>query len=463
MASLTRRRLLGTTLVGAGALLAGLGLARGDALSTKGRIMLDAYSPLPRGLVEAATFPLIEAIHGRRSRRFAKGATIPDGPLAFASREKPEPLDPTEQMLLIATIAGNTGWANLFAHHPAYGGRLPNYTAAAGGRSFPSSAGFNTSEFFFTDDTGVYFLPTRDMTPPPEAGDGDLRAWVEAHRARIVKLADGRLNIPAAMPHMEGHNTWVANVPGSTLVWPIADVAQHVLLLSLYLVQNGTGLFDDANGRPIPGLERYAHRLDLDAAWPISLVEQIALTDVSVEMGTACYAGALMLQAMGLGGWMYTGINPFTVLGASGDPAVPGLGFRFEMLERYPLPQVTGLPGVFEAHVPPHHADMRAAVEAIVARKYGAGGPFDPATAGPYRDNALVRAAAAGIDAEAIEIVALMADYVLDAFDRYPATVPPVFIKTYLQAHRLDLEFYDTHFAPGAYLRTHAEHDRNWG
>jgi hypothetical protein len=458
----TRRRLLGTTLIGAGALLTGLGLARGDTLTTKGRIMLDAYSPLSRGLVEAATFPLIEAIHGRRSRRFAKGARIPGGPLAFTSRHAPEPLNSVEQMLLIATIAGNTGWANLFAHHPSYGGKLPNYTAAAGGRSFPSSAGFNTTEFFFTDDTGVYFLPTRDMTPAPEVGDRDLHAWVEAHRARIVKLADGRLHIPAAMPHMEGHNTWVANVPGSTLVWPIADLAQHALLLSLYLVQNGTGLFDDVNGRPIPGLERYAHRLDLDVAWPISLVDQIALTDVSVEMGTACYAGALMLQALGLGGWMYTGINPFTVLGASGDPAVPGLGFHFKMVEGNPLPHVTGLPGVFEAHVPPHHATMRAAVEAIVARKYGAGGPFDPATAGPYRDNAMVRAAAAGIDAEAIEIVALMADYVLGSFGRYPATVPPVYIKTYLQAHRLDTEFYDTHFAPGAYLRTHAEHDRNW-
>jgi hypothetical protein len=459
----TRRRLLGTTLMGAGALLTGLGFARAETLTQKGRIMLDSYTTLPRGLVQTATFPLIEAIHGRRSRRFAKGASIPDGPLAFTSRHAPEPLDPLEQMLLISTIAGNTGWANLFAHHPNYAGKLPNYTTAAGGRSFPSSAGFNTTEFFFTDDTGVYFLPTRDMKPAPETGEKDLKAWVEAHRSRIVKLADGRLNIPAAMPHMEGHNTRVANVPGSTLVWPIADVAQHILLLSLYLVQNGTALFDDVNGRPIPGLERYTHRLNLEACWPISLVDQIALTDVSVEMGTACYAGALMLQAMGLGGWMYTGINPFTVLGASGDPAVPGLGFRFEMLDRYPLPHVTGLPGVFEAHIPPHHANMRAAVEAIVARKYGDGGPFDPATDGPYKDNAMVRAAAAGIDAEAIEIVTLMADYVLGAFGRYPATVPPVFIKTYLQAHRLDTEFYDTHFAPGAYLKTHADHDRNWG
>ena len=463
MTRFTRRRLIGTTMIGAGAFLTGLGFTRAETLTKKGKIMLDSYSPLTRGLVQTATFPLLEAIHGRRSRRFAKGASIPDGPLAFTSRHAPEPLDPVEQMLLISTIAGNTGWANLFAHHPGYAGQLPNYTTAAGGRSFPSSAGFNTSEFFFTDDTGVYFLPTRDMTPAPEAGERDLQAWVEAHRARIVKLADGRLNIPAAMPHMEGHNTWCANVPGSTLVWPVADVAQHVLLLMLYLVQNGTGIYDDVNGTQIPGMERYSHRLNMEVAYPMTFLEQIALTDVSVEMGTACYAGALMLQAMGLGGWMYTGINPFVVLGASGDPAVPGLGFRFEMLDGNPLPHITGLPGVFEAHVPPHHADMRAAVEAVVRRKFGAGGPFDPAQAGPYRETATVRSAGAEIDAEAIEIATIMADYVMSTFGRFPATVPPIFLKTYLQAHRIDTEFYDTHFAPGAYLQTHADHDRNWG
>jgi hypothetical protein len=32
----------------------------------------------------------------------------------------------------------------------------------------------------------------------------------------------------------------------------------------------------------------------------------------------------------------------------------------------------------------------------------------------------------------------------------------------HLQAHHLDLEFYDTFYKPGAYLRTHAEHMRRW-
>jgi hypothetical protein len=133
------------------------------------------------------------------------------------------------------------------------------------------------------------------------------------------------------------------------------------------------------------------------------------------------------------------------------------------MLEGNPLPHVTGLPGVFEAHVPPHHVDMRAAIEAVVRRKFGPGGPFDPAQGGPYRENAAVRSSGAQIDAEAIEIATIMAEYVFSTFGRFPATVPPVFLNTYLQAHRLDLEFYDTHFGPGAYLRSHAEHDYNWG
>lgn len=458
----TRRRVLGSTFAATGALLTGLGFAKGQTLSTKGKFMLNSYSPLSDGLVEAAAFPLIEAIHGRRSRRFARGASIPNGPLAYTSSEAPQALDATEQMLLISTVAGNTGWANLFAHHPGYSGKLPNYTTAAGGRSFPSSAGFNTTEFFFTDDTGVYFLPTRGMTPPPATEVLDLKAWTEAHRARVVKLADGRMNIPAVMPYMEGHNTWCANVPGSTLIWPVADVAQHVILLLLYLVQNGTGIYDDVNGRQIPGLERFAHRLNMEAAYPMTFLEQVAMTDVATEMGTACYAGALMLQALGLGGWMYTGINPFVVLGASGDPAVPGLGFQFRMLDGNPLPYVTGLPGVFEAHVPPHHVSMGAAVEAVIARKFGTGGPFDTGQGGPYRENAAVRGSGAPIDAEAAEIATIMAEYVFSTFGRFPATAPAVTINTYLQAHRLDTGFYDTHFGPGAYLRTHADHDRNW-
>ena len=47
-------------------------------------------------------------------------------------------------------------------------------------------------------------------------------------------------------------------------------------------------------------------------------------------------------------------------------------------------------------------------------------------------------------------------------FGKFPGTVPTLFILNYLQAHHLDLEFYDRFFEPGAYLRSHADHMQRW-
>lgn len=468
MYELARRKLIGASALGAGALLSSVGAgayAVGTRMQRKGSVLLDEIPDLPVGLIEAARFPLIEAIHGRRSRRFARGASIPEGPLAFTSKHDPSPLSELEQLLLLTTVAGNTGWSNLIPFNRAYLPRLANYAAAAGGRSFPSAAGFHTTEFFYTDDNGVYFLPTRDMAAT-QAMSADsttnLDAYLREHKSRIRKLAEGRLNTPAQPQHMEMHNEWCANVPGSTLIIPVSDLAQHVLLSLCYLVQNGVCIYDDRNDRPVPGLDRFKHRIDVANPFPLSYVEQLSLTEVTVEISCACYAGALMQQAMGLGGWMYEGINPFSILGASGDPAVPGLGFRFDMLPDQPLPHVTGLKGVFEGHCPPHFSSMRSAVQSVVERKFGKGGPFNAKTPGPYKESDVVRAAAAPIDDEFVECVATMAQYVQDTFGRFPATVPAIFTLMYLQTHRLDTDFYDHYFQPGAYLATHAANPTSW-
>lgn len=462
----SRRKLLGTSLVGAGAVLHGLGIRASAAeLKNRGNIILDRIPDLPQGLVDAVNFPLIEAIHGRRSRRFAKGASIPDGPLAYTSSQGPEPLSELEQMLLLTTVAGNTGWSNLIPHNRMYRPHMPNYAGAAGGRTFPSAAGFHTTEFFYTDDQGVYVLPTKDMPATntrDRNGGTDLKAYLDQHRSRIVKLSDKRLHIPAEPQHMELHNEWCGNVAGSTFIMPVSDLAQHVLLALCYMVQGGACIYDDVHNEPVPGIEKFRDLVDVENPYPLSYIEQLCLTEVTVELSTACYSGALMLQAMGLGGWMYDGINQFSVLGASGDPDVPGLGFRFDMLPNQPLPHVTGLEGVFEGHCPPHFEDMRAAVVSVVDRKFGLGGPFNKETKGPYKETDAVRGSAAPIDETFIDCVATMAQYIHDRFGRFPATVPAIFNLTYLQAHKLDTGFYDRHFASGSYLRTHADHEKNW-
>lgn len=453
-------------MMGTGAALSACGFQHsGIRAKLRGNILLDRIPTLSPGLIEAANFPLIEAIHGRRSRRFARGASIPDGPLAYTSKHAPAPLSELEQTLLLSTVSGNTGWSNLIPYNRFYLPKIPNYAGAAGGRTFPSAAGFHSSEIFFTNDNGSYFFPTRDMPSTKtdlETGTIDLAAFLDTHKSRVVKLSEGRLNIPASPAHMEMHNEWCANVPGSTLIIPVADLAQHSLLALCYLVQNGACLFDDVNKRSIPGIERFKQLVDIDNPYPLTVVDQMSLTEVTVETSTACYSGALMLQAMGLGGWMYSGVNQISVLGASGDPAVPGLGFEFDTDERWPLPNVTGLPGVFEGHCPPHFRSMRKAVESVVDRKFGSGGPFNAKTPGPYQNNSRVRGSSAAHDEVFIDCVATMAQYIYDTFGRYPATVPSIFAMMYLQAHQLDTDFYDEHFAPGAYLKTHAAHELNW-
>jgi hypothetical protein len=420
---------------------------------------------IPPGFEDMLNFGLVEALLGRRSRRFFRGAEIPDGAFAYTSKHESMPLTELEKLLVVAACGGNTSWHHMIYRAERYAPHLSNYAAAGGGRVFPSAAGFETSQTFFTDDEGVYLLDMRDapaFTERAEDGSLDLDGCVENVKGQVRKIQDGRLKLPAEVPFTEAHNTWVFNQPSTLLVIPVGDLAQHVLLTVCYMLQNGLVLYDDIHQRAIPGIERFKGIVDVENVWPITFVEQWSLSELTVELAASCYAGALMLQAMGLGGWMFNGVDAFAVLGASGDPEVPGLGFRYDEDDRWPYPNPTGKEGVMEGFCPPHHADMRAAVEALCERKFGPGGPFHAETPGPWRDSAKVRAAAQVHSEEFRECVALQSQYVYDTFGKFPGTVPSMFLIMYLQAHHLDLDFYDTFYKPGAYLNTHARHMERW-
>jgi len=338
------------------------------------------------GFQQMLSFGLIEALLGRRSRRFFMGAEIPDGVFAYRSQHAPVPLSELEKLLVVTACGGNTSWHHMIYRAQRYAPDLSNYAGAASGRTFPSAAGFHTSMTFFTDDEGVYVLDSREAPAFAERQDDgslDLQVTLAMLRRHVRKIADGRLRLPPEVPYTEPHNTWVVNRPGTLLVIPIGDLAQHVLLNLCYMLQNGLVLYDDINKRAIPGIEQFESLVDVKNVWPITFVEQTSLAELTAELATSCYAGTLMLQAMGLGGWMFNGIDPFAMLGASGDPEVPGLGFRYDTDERWPYPNPTGRDGVMEGYCPPHYPDLRAAVEAVCRRKFGVGGPFHPETPGP--------------------------------------------------------------------------------
>src|SRR5262249_29041492 len=239
----------------------------------------------PPGLQSALTFPLIEALLGRRSRRFPLGGSLPDGPLAYTSTQEPLPLSELEQLLLLLAMTGNTGWHYLLPRQRLDQPHIANYPAAAGGRTFPSAAGWHTTELFFTDDNGIYFFATRDvaaLAEPNADGKIDVEALLAAHRPRIRKVADGRLHLP--QPALAGHNSWCANVPGSTLLIPMADLAQHLIAVLCLMVQNGGCIYDNVHGERIPGLTRFQHLVDVANPAPLSEIEQNCLTMCMAEL-----------------------------------------------------------------------------------------------------------------------------------------------------------------------------------
>ncbi|HZO10878.1 MAG TPA: hypothetical protein VFB48_02060, partial [Nitrososphaeraceae archaeon] len=88
---------------------------------------LNISGKLGQTLNDVLNFPLMEAIAGRRARRFCLGAEIPDGVLAFKSNHSPMPLSETEQLLVLSTMGGVTGWHFAIMRHAKYAPKLSNY------------------------------------------------------------------------------------------------------------------------------------------------------------------------------------------------------------------------------------------------------------------------------------------------------------------------------------------------
>jgi hypothetical protein len=86
-------------------------------------------------------YPLMQAIFGRRSRRFGLGMELPSGPLAFKSRSKPYPLTKLEQAILIASGTGVSGWTFGVPFGPRQPTAHAHFTQRFTGRTIPTASG----------------------------------------------------------------------------------------------------------------------------------------------------------------------------------------------------------------------------------------------------------------------------------------------------------------------------------
>ena len=77
-------------------------------------------------------------------------------------------------------------------------------------------------------------------------------------------------------------------------------------------------------------------------------------------------------------------------------------------------------------------------------------------------DNRSFDAATVQASPEGLACVKDICRYIHDTFGKFPATVDPIQMSVLIQAHHLDLDFYDAHMKPGAYLDSHRNHFRDW-
>ncbi|HKX75973.1 MAG TPA: hypothetical protein VJR05_11370 [Acidimicrobiia bacterium] len=413
-------------------------------------------------------FPLVQALFGRRSRRFGLGMEVPSGPLAFSSGSDPIPLNDLELSLLVAAATGVSGWSFGVPFGPRTPESHAEFTLRLTGRTAPTAAGLGTPALFYTDDTGCYVVRTRDLQPQAlhelAAGEDALQRILNVARGATTRLREGRLDLPSAPPHILPPNLWWANRPGSTLFMPVADASEECLGFLALMIRHGVTVVDHDTGLPAGDLERFVRSglLDPEKQLPISELLSDVQESLCLELAFMGHNIVLMLQAIGLGGLYFNGMDGLSVLGANAADGVVGLGFRFVEDERWITPNPVGLAGIYEALCPPNYPDMRAAVEAFVDRKFGPGGSYDPDTPGPWLDSPAVKRTVAPYQPEFVDCMTEVAQYLYDKYGKFPGTRSTIMLPGFVQAHHLDTDFYDTHYQPGAYLETHAHHMERW-
>jgi hypothetical protein len=417
----------------------------------------------PPGLRDALAYPFFQTVFDRKSRRVALGMEVGSEILEYRSPYAPLPLGELEEALLCTAGTGLTG-LNLGDLDPARGmSTLVQWTT----RTWPSSCSNHGTELFFTNDDGLYMLDMFGLLPEPgevatlsgRSLDDQVRRLLEMYRRARIELLPGRAPLPTTLPGLFDFNQWNANQPGTTLFIPVTNTTlEYINLLFIYLSRSyGFSLVDERAGGRSAGLQRALDRGRLDPSRTMGMVEleQRVLSMLVVEQAFICQNINLAMQALGLGGWTFTGYLARFVMGG-GD--VPGLGFRFvEAADGTSFP--VGRDGAFEAFVPPYHADMRAAVDAFMAVKWSA---FDDDVPKPYREPDRVVGAIPRPSPETVELVKDYCQYAWDAYGRFPVYLDPMYQRLTVQAQHADPDFYERYYPPGALTPQHLDHVRRW-
>jgi hypothetical protein len=408
----------------------------------------------------------------------AAGSAFRSGTLSFESKLDPQPLSRLEEAYLIAAtgVTGLPYWDN--PYETAGGKPLLGTPCVEGsGRAAGSPDNAQSTVFFMWNDEGTYMLKRPD-DPGPQLNVRTMPADdLIAHAERCkVKIKDGRLEFPRDFPAYAGGNKYVSNVPGSTMFMPVTEVTRQYINGLFYVLAQEPGrrpvFLDDFNNWLPCGCERWVKSKFLNKEIPIPL-GFYAKGRTDYEAMLLLQNLALVAQSMGLGGWIHAAFENTILLG--GYPNIgPGLGFRFERPKKrliprpYPAstPNPVGLDGVLQSYAPPYYKDTDAAIDAILAEKYGPSGLYSKAgTAAPSMkpefEAAFIRESP-HVEPEIVEVVRAICRYIWKTYKRFPAHCHAIdSAGIWMQCHHIDPAFYDRFFRE-AYSPTQAAHAAAW-
>jgi hypothetical protein len=448
-------------------------------------------------LSSLASYPLLEALIGRRSRRFGKGFHLNGGPLEYMSGHDPQPLTLEEEAALAFAACGVTGYA--LAELPYQAGSVPdagggNIMAHFVARTVNSGDALHTVALFVTNDEGTWLVKRPQDFPRAEIRElaqmAQERKFTELYEKGRVRLAPGRVEIPRRVPYTPPFNKWSANVPGSTYFLPVGDLTPIYINIMLFILGEDTSYFvvDERNRFRPAGLARFARsrggHLNDDPrsglAVTIQAVETLVCEAVAIEQGGMLQNLGLTTQALGLGGFTHFAADPAIWLQALGFrmrqvsfSRVGGFGPSTRRLLRLlnkdvPLPTAVGLErdgkALMRAYCPPYYRNMEEAVLAYVDYKYaqGRGTLRDGGEATAWRNGARVQEGIPRYSDRAIEATIAYCEYVHRRYGRFPASSAPYRTLLTFQAHHLDLDFYDRFYRPEAITETQRQHDAMW-
>ncbi len=420
----------------------------------------------PVGFRDALTYPYFQSLFDRKSRRVALGMTVESDVIEYSSPYAPVPLSELEQALLVMGGTGLNGLA-LADLDPVRGmSTLVQWT----NRTWPSACSNHGTELFWSDDDGLWWLDIFKMVPDPgeistlsgRSLEEQGEYLVDRFRRAKVKLQDGRAQLPTTLPGLFDFNHWNANKPGTTLFVPVTNMTmEYINVLFIYFARSYRfSIVDEQNGGQSAGLQKWIDqgRIDSNITMGIVDLEQRVLSMMVVEQAFICQNMNLAMQAIGLGGWTFTGYLPKFVMGG-GD--VPGLGFRFNTATNGQTYAV-GRDGYFESFVPPYYKDMHEAVDAFMAMKWSA---MDPDVSKPYKtvqQNEQFTAAIPRPHDDTVEIVKDYCQYVWDTYGRFPAYIDPMYQRLTTQAQHVDPDFYEEYYPDGSLSGQHLNHFHRW-